>query len=176
MLSRLGADVDSQVAAIAAREVAAATSPTLWQYPSHLFQALFALLILVAVGVLVAPALSQPQRIVMRGGAFLASVIAAVLVGVAFFRVNARIDALPGRITEAMQGNALVKQALAATASTPQVSGGPGWPLIVVAVGVALALIGTTLSLVLALRPPGPPGILPGVRDIPADRKPGGGW
>jgi hypothetical protein len=176
VLSRLGADVDAQVAAIAAREVAAATSPTLWQYPSHLFQALFALLVLVAIGILIAPILSQQRRVIVRGCALLSSGAAAVLVGVAFFRVSARLDSLPARITEAMQSNALVKQALAAMESTPQVSGGPGWPLIIVAVGVALALIGTVVGLILALRRPGPPDILPRTREVPADRERGGGW
>jgi hypothetical protein len=50
VLSRLGTEVDTQVATIAAHEVNATIAPTLWQYPSHLFQALFALLLLVGVG------------------------------------------------------------------------------------------------------------------------------
>jgi hypothetical protein len=171
VLSRLGAEVDTQVTTIAAHEVNATIAPTLWQYPGHLFQALFALLLLVAAATLVARALPLRRRILARGCACLGSVAAAVLVGVAFMRIYARIATLPARISEAMQGNALVTQALAATESTPQVSGGPGWPLIIVAVGVALALIGTLIGLLLALRRPGTPGILPGTRGMPADRK-----
>ncbi|HEY7907307.1 MAG TPA: hypothetical protein VIC60_00475 [Thermomicrobiales bacterium] len=171
VLSRLGAEVDTQVAAIAAHEVNATISPTLWQYPGHLFQALFGLLLLVAAATLVARALPLRRRILARGCACLGSVTAALIVAVAVVRINARIAALPARITEAMQGNALVKQALATTESTPQVSGGPGWPLIIIAVGVALALIGTVVGLILALRHPGTPGILPGTREMPADRK-----
>jgi hypothetical protein len=170
VLSRLGADVDTQIAAIVAHEVNATISPTLWQYPSHLFQALFALLLLVAAATLVARALPR-RRILARECACLGSVAAALLVAVAFIRINARIAALPLRITEAMQGNALVKQALTTTESMPQVSGGPGWPLIIVAVGVALALIGTLIGLLFALRRADTPGILPGTRGMPADRK-----
>jgi hypothetical protein len=159
VLNRLGTDMDRQVSAIAAREVAVATAPTLWQYPNHLFQALFALLLLVAVAIVAASALSR-RRVILRGFAFLSSVAAALLVGVTLIRITARIAALPAQIAEAMQRNTLVKQALAATASTPQVSGGPGWPLIVVAVGVSLALLGTFVGLLLALRHPGMPDIL----------------
>jgi hypothetical protein len=171
VFGRLGADVDTQIAAIAAHEVNATIAPTLWQYPSHLFQALFALLLLVAAATLVARTLPLRRRILARGCACLGSVAAALLVAVAVVRINARIAALPLRINEAMQGNALAKQALAATESTPQVSGGPGWPLIIVAVGVALALIGTLIGLLFALRRADTPGILPGTRGMPADRK-----
>jgi hypothetical protein len=170
VLSRLGTEVDTQVATIAAHEVNATIAPTLWQYPSHLFQALFALLLLVAAATLVARALPR-RRILARECACLGSVAAALLVAVAFIRINARIAALPLRITEAMQGNALVKQALTTTESMPQVSGGPGWPLIIVAVGVALALIGTLIGLLFALRRADTPSILPGTRGMPADRK-----
>jgi hypothetical protein len=170
VFGRLGADVDTQIAAIAAHEVNAAIAPTLWQYPGHLFQALFALLLLVAAATLVARALPR-RRILARGCACLVSAASALLVAVAFIRINARIAALPLRITEAMQGNALVKQALTTTESMPQVSGGPGWPLIIVAVGVALALIGTLIGLLFALRRADTPGILPGTRGMPADRK-----
>lgn len=160
ILSRVGAEVDAQVAAISAREVAAATAPTLWQYPGHVFQALVALLLLAAIATLVAPALSARSHILAQCGALLSSIAAAVLVIVAFFRIDARIAALPAQITEAMQSNGLVKQAFATTESTPHVSGGPGWPLIVVTVGVALALIGTLVGLILTLRRPGTPDIL----------------
>jgi hypothetical protein len=160
VLSRVGAEVDAQVAAIVAREVATAISPTLWQYPGHVFQALIALLLLAATAALIAPVLSPRPSMIAQCGAFLSSIAAAVLVVIAFFRIDARIAALPAQITEAMQGNALVKQALAATDSTPHVSGGPGWPLIVVTAGVALALLGTLAGLILALRRPGTPEIL----------------
>jgi hypothetical protein len=170
VFGRLGADVDTQIAAIAAHEVNAAIAPTLWQYPGHLFQALFALLLLVAAATLVARALPR-RRILARGCACLVSAASALLVAVAFIRINARIAALPMRISEAMQGNALAKQALAATERMPQISGGPGWPLIIVAVGVALALIGTLIGLLFALRRADTPGILPGTRGMPADRK-----
>jgi hypothetical protein len=171
VLSRLGADVDTQIAAIVAHEVNATISPTLWQYPSHLFQALFALLLVVTAATLAAPALPRRSRTLARGVASLSSVAASVLVAVALVHINTRIAALPARITEATQSNALVKQALAATESAPHISGGPGWPVIVVAVGVALALLGTLVGLILALRRPGAPGILPGTRGTPAGRK-----
>ncbi|MGI8858150.1 MAG: hypothetical protein ACR2JW_20615 [Thermomicrobiales bacterium] len=171
VLRRLGAEVDTQIAAITAHEINAAISPTLWQYPSHLFQALFALLLFVAAATLLAPALPERWRVVARASACLSSVITVTIVAVAFVRINTRIAALPARITEAMQGNALVAQTLAATESTPQVSGGPGWPMIVVAVGVDVALLGACVGLILALRPTGTPGILPSAREMPAGKK-----
>jgi hypothetical protein len=170
LLRRLGTEVDKQITAITAHEVSVTVVPTLWQYPNHVFQALFALLLLVAAATLVARALPR-RRILARGCACLVSAASALLVAVAFIRINARIAALPLRINEAMQGNALVKQALAATERMPQISGGPGWPLIIVAVGVALALIGTLIGLLFALRRADTPGILPGTRGMPADRK-----
>lgn len=168
LLSRLGTEADKQIAAIAAREVDAAVSPTLWQYPSHVYQALFVLLLLVAAVIFLAPSFPPRWRVAARAGACLSSGVAIVLVAVAFARINARIATLPARITEAMQGNALVRQSLAMTDSTPQVSGGPGWPMIVVAVGVALALLGTLARLILALRRSGTPAILPRTRTTDA--------
>jgi hypothetical protein len=152
LLRRLGTEVDKQITAITAHEVSVTVAPTLWQYPNHVFQALFALLLLVAAVTFLAPALPPRWRIFARGCACLSSVAAVILVAVAFTRINGRIAALPARISEAIQGNALVTQTLAATDSTPRVSGGPGWPVIVVAVGVGLALLGTLVSLTLALR------------------------
>ncbi len=163
--------MDAQIAAITAREVNAAISPTLWQYPSHLFQGLFALLLLVAAATLLAPALPVRWRTLARATACLSSSLAVSIVAVAVMHINARIDALPARIADAMRGNALVAQALAAMGSTPAVSGGPGWPVTIVAVGAALALLGACVGLILALHPPGTPGILPSAREMPAGRK-----
>lgn len=152
LLRRLGADVDAQIAAIAAREVNAAIAPTLWQYPGHAFRVLFALLLFVGATSIAAPPLTRRGRIIARAGACAGGIVAAVIVVVAFMRVNARIAALPARIADAMQGNALVRQTLVAAARTPQVSGGPGWPLVVVAVGVGFATIGALVGLILTVR------------------------
>lgn len=171
LLRRVGAEVDKQIAAITAREVDAVASPTLWQYPNHAFQALFALLLLAAAAALVAPALSPGGRIVARVCACLSSAAAATIVAVTLARVNARIATLPARITEAMQSNPLVRQSLATTDSTPHVSGGPGWPVVVVAIGVALALLGTLAGLIAALRRSGMPAILPHTPETSAGGK-----
>lgn len=149
---RLGAEVDKQIAAIVAHEIAAAIAPTLWRYPGHAFQALFALLLLIGAVTLAAPALPRRGRIVARAGASLGIAAAAAIVAAAFLRIDARIAGLPARIADAMQRNALVRQSFAATGSTPHVSGGLGWPLIVVAVGVGLASIGALAGLILAFR------------------------
>lgn len=151
LLQRLGSEVDKQIAAIGEQEVHAAISPTLWLYPSHAFQALFALLLLVATAVLLAPSLPPRLRVPARSGACLVSIAAAIIVAVAFVRIHDRIAALPQRIADAMQGNVMIRQSLALTNGAPRVSGGPGWPVILVAVGVLLALVGTLAGLIVAL-------------------------
>jgi hypothetical protein len=161
LLQRLGAEVDKQIAAIGEQEVNATISPTLWRYQSHAFQALFALLLLVAAGVLLARLMPRRGAALTRVGACLMSAAAAIVVAAAFVRIHDRIAALPERITAAMESNAMIRQSLALTTGTPQISGGPGWPMIVVAAGALLALIGALVSLIVALRRPGMAAILP---------------
>lgn len=154
LLQRLGAEVDRQIATIGEQEVNAAISPTLWLYKSHAFQALFALLLLIAAAVLVVPSLPPRWNVRVRAGALLMSLASAIVVAVAFARIQGRIAALPERITAAMQSNVAIRQSLALTNGAPQISGGPGWPMIVVAAGVLLALIGTLAGLIVTLKPP----------------------
>jgi len=165
LLQRLGAEVDKQIAAIGEQEVNAAISPTLWLNQNHAFQALFALLLLVAIGVLIAPTMPRRGGALARAGACLMSTAATVVVAVAFVRIHDRIAALPERITAAMEGNATIRQSLALTNGAPRISGGPGWPMIVVAVGVLLALLGTLAGLIVALRRSGTPATLPPTRE-----------
>lgn len=170
LVQRLGGEADTQITAIAAREVNAAIAPTLWQYPSHGFQVLFALLLIAAAGIVLGPMTPPRWRTAARLGAVVASAASAILVAVAFARIGARIGDLSERIAAAMQGNALVRQSLAATGSTPRVSGGPGWPMIVVALGVALALLGAAAGLIVTLRHDGLAAILPRTRQKRGER------
>lgn len=160
VLQRLGTDLDKQVAAVAEGEVNATISPTMWGYAGHRFQAVFALLLLIATNILLAPVIAPRFRTIARGVACAASIGAALVVGVAFLRIQERIATLPGRIIAAMERNVALRQSLNLTGA-PQVSGGPGWPMIAAALGVALALIGTLAGLILALRVPATFAILP---------------
>ncbi len=160
VLQRLGTDLDKQVAAVAEGEVNATISPTMWRYAGHHFQAVFALLLLVATIVLLAPVIAPRARAIARGVTCAASIGAALVVGVAFLRIQDRIATLPERIMAAMERNVALRQSLNLTGA-PQVSGGPGWPIIATALGVAFALIGTLTGFIIALRAPVTFAILP---------------
>lgn len=151
VLQRLGTDLDKQVAAVTEGEVNATISPTMWGYAGHHFQAVFALLLLVTTIALLAPVIAPRFRTIARGVACAASIGAALVVGVAFLRIQDRIATLPERIMAAMERNVALRQSLNLIGA-PQVSGGPGWPMIAAALGVALTLIGTLAGLIIALR------------------------
>lgn len=161
VLQRVGSAVDKQIAAIADGEVRTAIAPTMWQDGSHIFQILFALLVPIAAIALCAPIIPARWYVRARGVAFALAATAAITVAVAALRIIARIDALPGRIAAAIGRNAILTQSLALTATAPHVSGGPGRPVLLTAIGVALVLLGTLAAFIIALRAARTPGILP---------------
>jgi hypothetical protein len=161
VLQRVSGEVDKQITAIADGEVHAAIAPTMWQDRSHIFQILFALLLLIAALVVCAPIIPARWRIRARGVACLIAVASAFVIAIAVLRITARIDALPERITAAIGRNVVLKQSLALTDTAPRVSGGPGWPVALTSAGVALVLLGTLAAFIVALRAARMPAILP---------------
>ncbi len=168
---RLGGELDKQIAAIAEREVNTTIAPTMWHYQGHIFQIVFALLLLVVALTLLARLIPAPWHLLAHGVACLSAVAAAIIVALSTLRITARIDALPARITDAIAQNALLKQAIARTNTTPQITGGPRWPFVVTAIGVGLTVLSAVTILILALRRPEPDGIPPQAHIVQPDQE-----
>ncbi len=149
ILQQFGINVDQEISRIADREISAMISPTMWQYKSHAFQLLFALL--VATGVLlliglIAPRVSIPMHVL----ALLTSVGAVVVMIVALTRLRSQTDTLPSRVGQAIAANPVTNRVLAATTGQPILDAKAGAPIYLAIAGLALALLGTLCALIFA--------------------------
>lgn len=165
ILQPFGVDIDRELSQIADRQINATISPTMWQYKSHAFQYLFALL--VVTGVLLLLGLLAPRlRVAVHTLALLVSVGAVIVTVVALVRVRDRTDSLPAQVAQAIVNSPAANRVFAATTGKPVLDAKPGWPLYAAVIGVALTLLGCLFALIFAavrssraaaaLRPPPP--------------------